>query len=131
MLEADHFAFEVADMDASIKFYTETFDMKLLSRQVDEAHHEVFAFLEVAGGNLELLQMLDEDNQPIACERKEMRPPYCPHLALKTPDMEHLVSTLEEKQVTIIKGPLELPGQVKWIYIADPDNNVIEFIEWL
>ena len=28
-------------------------------------------------------------------------------------------------------GPLEISGRVKWVYVSDPDNNVIEFIQWL
>jgi len=131
MLRVDHFAFQVSDLDASIEFYAETLGLRLLSRQVDEAHHEAFAFLELEGGNLELLQLLDEDHSPVAFEKKAIRPPYCPHLALKTSDMDALVSMLREKQVVVVQGPLEIPGQVRWVYVSDPDNNVIEFIEWL
>jgi hypothetical protein len=25
----------------------------------------------------------------------------------------------------------EVEGEEKWIYISDPDNNVIEYIQWL
>jgi lactoylglutathione lyase len=38
---------------------------------------------------------------------------------------------IEEKRIPIVKGPLEIKGAEKWIYISDPDNNVIEYIQWL
>ena len=131
MLKADHFAFQVSDMDEAIRFYTETLGLKLLFRELDEVHHEVYAFLELDGGNLELVQLLDENNRPIPLTKHEIRKPYCPHIAIKTEDMEQLVLRLKEKKVPVVKGPLEIPEKVKWIYVNDPDNNVIEFIQWL
>ena len=38
---------------------------------------------------------------------------------------------LREKQVTVLKGLLEIPGMVRWLYAADPDGNVLEFVQWL
>jgi lactoylglutathione lyase len=130
MLKTDHFAFQVADLDAAIKFYTEVLGLELVLRELNQVHHEAIAFLELDGGNLELLQALDEDNEPVAFEKPAIQPPYCPHLALKTENMERLVEKLIEKSIPIVTGPLEAEG-VKWVYISDPDNNVIEFVQWL
>ena len=131
MLQADHFAFRVADLDASIRFYTEAFGLKLVLRELDEEHHEAYAFLELEGGNLELLQLLDEKNEPMPFDRPDVEPPYCPHLALKTDDMGRLVEMAKDRSIPIVEGPLEIPGEVTWVYMSDPDNNVIEFIQWL
>ncbi len=131
MTKVDHFAFEVSDMDAAIRFYTETLGLKLLSRDLDEDHHEAFAFLELEGGNLELLQVLDENNRPIVSEKQEIGRSHSPHLAIETEDMDRLISTLEKKGVPIVDGPLEITGKVRWVYISDPDNNIVEFIQWL
>jgi len=131
MLKADHFAFQVSDMDEAIRFYTETLGLKLLFRELDEVHHEAFAFLELEGGNLELVQLLDENNKPIPLIKHEIRQPYCPHIAIKTEDIGQLVLRLKEKKVPIVKGPLEISGEVKWVYVSDPDRNIIEFIQWL
>ena len=131
MRQVDHFAFQVADMAEALRFYTETLGLKLLFRERDEAHHEEYAFLELAGGNLELLQLLDAHNQPVPYPRPEIRKPYCPHLALQTDDLEGLMALLQERQVPVVEGPLEIPGKVKWLYLSDPDHNIIEFIQWL
>ncbi len=131
MWTQDHVAFQVSDMDAALAFYTGVLDMKLMFRELDEIHHEAFAFLELEGGNLELLQNLDEHNAPIRRDPPPIAAPYCPHVALRTHDLDALVATLERAQVPIVKGPLEIPGSVRWLYIADPDHNIIEFVQWL
>ena len=129
-LQVDHFAFSVSDLDVAIKFYQDVLELKLLSKNVDENHHEAFAFLELEGGNLELLQLMDKNNKPVPFEKSEVKEPFCPHLALKCEDLDELVLELTKKKVEIVKGPLEIPGMVKWLYFADPDNNIIEFVEW-
>ena len=45
--------------------------------------------------------------------------------------MDATLAMIQEKDLTIVKGPLEVAGKVKWIYVSDPDQNVIEFIEWI
>ena len=131
MPAADHFAFEVADMARAIRFYTEKLGLKVLSSEVDREHHEAFAFLELEGGNLELLQKLDENDAPMPRNAPEPVPPYCPHLALKTDDMDACLDMLRREGIPILKGPREIPGEIKWVYVADPDKNVVEFIQWL
>ncbi len=64
-------------------------------------------------------------------DRPDIGKPYCPHLALKTDDMDRLVEMAKDRGVPIVEGPLEIPGEVTWVYMSDPDHNVIEFIQWL
>ena len=128
MLEADHFALEVSDMDRAIRFYTEVLGLELRSRDVSEEEATEYAFLKLAGGNLELVRLLDKDT---ASSLGDTKPPYCPHLALRTHNMEQTTLMLEEKQVDVIEGPFEIKGVVKWIYFSDPDYNVLEFVQWL
>jgi catechol 2,3-dioxygenase-like lactoylglutathione lyase family enzyme len=127
MIKNDHMAFQVSNMDESIKFYTEALGLRLMFRHVNPAEREDYAFLELDGGNLELLQRLSDE----PFEKPSIKPPYCPHLALATDDMEGTLKMTQEKNIPIIKGPLEIEGAEKWLYISDPDNNVIEYIQWL
>jgi len=126
MWKVDHFAFEVANLDTAIQFYSERLGMTLMFREVDEEHGEAFAFLELDGGNLELLQVLDGGAPPHGMARS-----FSPHLALMADDLDALIVDLETNGVPIVKGPLKIEGSVRWLYIADPDNNVIEFVQWL
>ena len=127
----DHFAFRVADLEASIQFYGDIIGLELLSKTVDEVHHEAFAFFKLDGGNLELLQLLDESNNPIPYQKPPINQPYCPHLAIKADDLGQLVIDLQNKNVSIVKGPMEIPAVVKWFYVADPDHNIIEYVQWI
>jgi len=129
--KVDHFAFRVSDLEKALCFYQDILGLKVLSKTVDEDHHESFAFLELEGGNLELLQLLDENNKPVPFNKSKAKQPFCPHLAIKCENLDELVLGLEKKKVEIVKGLLEIPGMVKWLYIADPDNNIIEFVEWI
>lgn len=131
MHRLDHVAVQVADLDRAIDFYTGTLGLRLMFRELDEEHHEAFAFLEMEGGNLELLQMLDEQNRPVPCVTPKPRPPYCPHVALGVDDLDAILDTLARAEIPLLKGPLAIPGKVRWCYVADPDNNVIEFVQWL
>jgi catechol 2,3-dioxygenase-like lactoylglutathione lyase family enzyme len=126
MLHIDHVALPVSNLDAAIAFYTEKLGLPLKFREIDPVHQEEFAFLALQGGNLELLRSLAHP-----FEKPEIRPPYCPHLALATEDMKATLKLIEQHGIPIVKGPLQIEGKVTWLYIADPDNNVIEFVQWL
>jgi len=130
MLKNDHFAFAVSDMDRAIEFYCGMLGMKLMFREHNENDHEIFAMLELNGGNLELIQSLDENDQPVPFERPEVRRPFCPHIAFPTESMEETMAMVAGKGIRVVHGPTEIPGAEKWVYLSDPDNNVIEFIEW-
>ena len=130
MARLDHVAVRVSDLDAATTFYTEKLGLKLLFRKVDETQHEAFAFLEMEGGNLELLQPLDKNNNPKPYPAPPIKEPYCPHLAIATTDMDTLLRKWERQAIPIVKGPMEVPGLVRWVYTCDPDNNIIEFVQW-
>lgn len=131
MKTVDHFAIQVSDLDASIEFYVRVLGLELMFREKNDAQHEAFAFLELEGCNLELLQELDENNEPVLMQPHETKPPYCPHLALATDNLDDVMEKLERRKVSLLKGPLEIPGRVRWLYLKDPDGNVIEFVQWL
>ncbi len=130
-MKLDHVALGVSDLDAAVQFYTQKLGLKFMFRELDEQQHEAFAFLELEGGNLELLQGLSEDNRPLPYERPEIKPPYCPHIALGTDDLAGVVDLAKAQGIPIVGGPFEIAGQVKWLYLSDPDNHVIEFVQWL
>lgn len=125
MLRLDHVAVPVSDMDAALRFYGEQLGLKFMFREVDPVEQEDFAYFELEGGNLELLKGLA---QPF--EKPDIKPPYCPHLALATSDMNATLHMIQEQGLRLIKGPLKIEGKVTWLYLADPDNNVIEFVQW-
>ena len=131
MPKLDHVALPVSDLGSAIAFYEKKLGLKLLFQEVDESHGEAFAFLEMEGAKLELIQKIGGEDGDADFERPAIREPYCPHMAIETDDMDAVMKMLAEKGVPIVKGPLEIAGSVRWVYAHDPDNNIIEFMQWL
>ena len=136
-MKIDHYALEVSDLEAAIRFYVDNFGFKAHIKLVDENEHESLAVLEMDGGKLELIQALAENNQPQPFTPPTLspgrpsgaRPHFCPHLALQTDSLDQILALIKERGLALVHGPLEIPGTAKWLYITDPDQNVIEFFQ--
>lgn len=59
-----------------------------------------------------------------------IHPPYCPHLPIQTADVSQAVTRLKEAGVPILRGPLEVEGEETSVYFCDPDNNILEYVQW-
>ncbi len=121
----DHIAFQVSDMDSSISFYTQKLGFKFCIKYRDEEEHEEFALLKYGNTDLELIKDLK-----IEYQKPVIKKPYCPHLAIEIDDMESAFKTLQENNINIIKGPQKLRDEETWVYFSDPDNNILEYIQW-
>ncbi|MHC4626432.1 MAG: VOC family protein [Planctomycetota bacterium] len=126
MKKYDHVAFQISNMDAAIQFYVEKLNFELSSRAGNKDEMEEYAFLALGDLRLELIQDLNQ----AAYQKPGIERPYCPHLAIETDNMERAVARLAERGVPVIRGPLAIEGEVTWVYFADPDNNVLEYIQW-
>ena len=127
MYKTDHMAFEVSDMDAAVEFYVQKLGLTLKSRGFNEGQGEEESILAIDGANLELLRSLSD---PLV-SKPQVRAPYCPHFALTTEDMDETLKMVKREGISIVKGPLEVEGLVRWLYVSGPDNNIIEFVQWL
>lgn len=124
-MKADHCGFQVRDMDKAIRFYTQKLSFKFDFRGVNKEEKEEYAFLSRGNAKLELIRdMVNEYELP------EIKKPYCPHFCIEIEDMEAAVKELKNKNIKIIKGPLKIEGEETWVYFADEDNNVLEYIQW-
>ena len=131
MPRLDHVALQVADIDRAIVFYTEVLELPFMFKEQSLEHGEVFAYLELEGGNLELLSRVDHDGHPIPFAQPEIQKPYCPHVALAVEDFDAALEKLHSQGIALIDGPFIISGKVRWLYFSDPDNNVIEYVKWL
>ena len=113
-------------MDEALEFYVNKLGFTLRSRAVNEDEKEEFAFLVLGDLRLELIQ----DLMPAGYVKPDVKPPYCPHVAIETEDVKQMVKQLRDKEVLIVRGPLEIPGEVQWLYVADPDHNILEYVQW-
>lgn len=124
-MKFDHSAFQVSDIDSSIDFYINRLGFRLCSKETDNNEHEIFAFLELGDARIELLQDLAGPY-----EIPPIRKPYCPHFSLGVDDLKQVEEMLREKDVNIVRGPMEIKGEATWLYISDPDNNILEYVQW-
>jgi catechol 2,3-dioxygenase-like lactoylglutathione lyase family enzyme len=122
----DHIAFQVNDLDRAIRFYVDKLGFTIRFRSVNPQEQEAYAFLSLADLRLELIQDLRSQTYIKAA----VVPPYCPHLAIQVSDMAQALARLKEAGVAILRGPLEVKGEVTWVYFCDPDNNVLEYVQW-
>lgn len=122
----DHGAFRVRNLDDAIGFYTQKLGFVFLFSGANENDGERYAFLDLGGARLELIETLNSTYEPAVPQ-----PPYCPHLCFEIEDMDKAIDMLKENGLTILNGPNEIPGSERWIYFADPDMNVLEYIVWL
>ncbi len=122
----DHGAFRVSNLENATQFYTEKLGFQMLFTVDSEEFGEKGVFLEYNGARLELIETLGVPYHPVKPER-----PYCPHLCFEANDMDEVIEMLEKHQIQILDGPNEIPGSERWLYFADPDWNVLEYIVWL
>ena len=40
------------------------------------------------------------------------------------------MAELRAHQILIVKGPLRIEHEETWVYFADPDHNILEYIQW-
>src|SRR5687768_16649216 len=124
-MNMDHCGFQVKNLDTAIKFYTEKLLFKLDYRAINEEEQEEYAFLSLGKARLELIQDLVNEYEIPAIKK-----PYCPHFCIEIDDMEKALAGLKAMNIRIVKGPLKIDNEETWIYFADEDNNVLEYIQW-
>jgi len=49
------------------------------------------------------------------------------HMALEITDLDSVTAQLKRENIAITGGPITLPDGAKFIFVRDPDSNVIEF----
>jgi lactoylglutathione lyase len=124
-MSADHCGFQVRSLEAAIRFYTEKLSFTLETQAVNEVEQEAYAFLSRGTALLELIQdLVHEFVLP------PLRKPFCPHYCLEVADLEQAVAELRAHKIPIVKGPLRMEQEETWVYFADPDHNILEYIQW-
>lgn len=124
-MNADHCGFQVRSLDDAIRFYTEKLGFHLDFCAVNEAEQEAYAFVSLGTAKLELIQdLMHEYVIP------PVKKPFCPHYCLEVSDMATAMTELTANGIPIVKGPLLIENEETWVYFTDPDNNILEYIQW-
>jgi catechol 2,3-dioxygenase-like lactoylglutathione lyase family enzyme len=128
--ELDHIVLNVANIDRSLKFYTE--DLGLKGERIEEfkAGKAGFPSVRVNGGTIiDLFPVKDAaaDGQPRARKNNGNLNHFC--LVVGAEDFSGIVNYLTQRQISIREGPVSrwgARGQATSVYFLDPDGNEIE-----
>lgn len=99
-MEIDHVALVVADLDATLRFYTETLGFRELYREIVAEQGVEVVGLRAGDSAIELLRPLDE-RSPIARWRGDS-PTRLHHTAYRVADLESKLGELKAAGVRLI-----------------------------
>lgn len=146
----DHINLVVADLERSVRFYTEvlgfrkTRDVVMEGAWIDQivglqGVRGRVAFVVAPGGEprLELL-CYDRPAGPALPENSRPNTQGLRHLALRVDDMDAMVNRLRQAGVTLFSAPVRVPGGVvkhdagdkTLVYFLDPDGVILELAEY-
>ena len=110
-----HIAIDVSDMDRSLKFYTDMFDMKIVGR----TDHYIHVRTAGAHDNIFLFKA-DGAVNPKGCGLTHM------HFGFKIDDknFDRAMEYIKRNNVKIHPNPAR--GTGRFVYIEDPDGYVIQ-----
>lgn len=111
----------VNNLEESIKFYTDVLNLEVAVRFSPGPGVEI-AFLKDAKGNkIELIKHGPETTES-NYESKVS-------LGFNVDHFDETMKMVKEKNLRIVRGPVETPAGVKFVYISDPNGVAIEFIQ--
>ena len=135
-----HIGITVSDIERSIAFYEQNFGFKLVGRtEFDEAFFAAaptlygledttcpLAILAAPGGvQLELFQFVPQlEKEHVPWNRVGIT-----HIALATDNVLEMCPQLRANGVTFCMEPLQRPDGGYWVFLRDPDGNMIELME--
>jgi len=129
--EFAHVAISVSDLDKSIKFYEDMFDLKCKKRFRIPSLNAEACFLNRENFTLELFEF--PNAEPLPDYRKtlvsDLRTIGVKHFALKVNDIEATFMALKEKEIELATQ-ITLGGSgLRYFFVKDPDGILIEVIE--
>ena len=129
-LKPHHLGISVADLEASIAWYREKLDFKVVNRLTIDTIPAKIAFLQHGDFAVELFEVpgaspLPEDRR---VPNKDLRTHGTKHIALAVQDTKKVVDLLKERGVDIAKDITEV-DQTIIAFIRDNTGNLIEIFQ--
>ncbi|WP_338595835.1 VOC family protein [Clostridium baratii] len=114
---------KVKNLEESIKFYKEILELKEV-RRINPMEGTKIAFLEDNdSGTIELIEN-EEISKVYDISNESMV-----SIGFEVKNINEKIGELKNKEINIIRGPIEVPDGSKLAFIKDPNGIEIEFIE--
>lgn len=116
--QLDHFVLTVANIDATIDFYTEVLGMEVVT--FDKRKALAFGIQRIN------LQQRGHEFDPKAAHPTPGSADLC---FITTTPLSEVIEYLTSQRIHVEQGPVDRPGAIgdlKSIYLRDPDRNLIE-----
>jgi lactoylglutathione lyase len=118
-----HTRFRVADMDRSVRFYSDILGMEVVERKTSPRGSQlVFLRFPETDCELELCSFPDSGAVDV--------PEDLVHLAFQVQDLKVCVGKLESAGIPITEGPVEMESGTRFIFTEDPDKYEIELMQY-
>jgi catechol 2,3-dioxygenase-like lactoylglutathione lyase family enzyme len=123
-----HFGMRVADLERSTRFYDEALGFRRQGvAAINGTPGRVAFFLNDAGNQLELFEMEEYEPTPEWTHPSDALARGHAHFALYVDDMRIAFDRAVAAGARVVWEPRLSPPRRWTAYLADPDNNLIEF----
>ncbi|SKB25627.1 lactoylglutathione lyase [Acetoanaerobium noterae] len=109
----------VKNLDESIKFYVELLELEVTNRFKAGPETEI-AFLGNQSTKIELIENAGKSSIEIGEDIS---------WGFSVVSLDKIISVLNEKNIPILKGPIQPNPNIKFIYIKDPNGMNIQLVE--
>lgn len=116
VIELNHIALHVSDLDVSVTFYRDVLGLPQLARPAFSFGGAWFAL-----GRQQL--HLIEDAKSVGKDRRVL------HVAFLVEDAGEWAARLRERGVTQMRGPSPRPDGARQVFLYDPDGYELEILE--
>jgi methylmalonyl-CoA/ethylmalonyl-CoA epimerase len=126
----EHVAIAVADLDAAVAHYSETWGLEVSHRERVEDQGVEEAMLPIGGSHLQLLGATGPDTT--VGKFLERRGPGLHHIAYEVDDLEGALAELKEKGVPLIDEAPRRGGRGHMVAFVHPKGNhglLVELIQ--
>ena len=112
-----HLALNVADVAASVQFYSSLFGMQVVWQPDAEN-----AYLSSGCDNLAL------HKAPVNMEQSGQRLDHLGFIVAQPDDIDRAAEALTERNILMVKPPITHRDGSRSLYFADPDGNIIQIL---